>query len=257
MTETPADRIAAELLRLCEAERFHPGERIGSERELAARLGVPRTALRTGIELLEARGVVRRVLGRTGGLFFDDGRIQRHLNTVEGVPQMVREQGRTITTRVLRAEVAVAAPDERRALGLDDDALVVRVRRLRVVDGVPWSLDRSVLPSARFPALTSHDLTASLYRLLGDRYGLELGHAEETIEAVSPTDEQVSLLELPASVGLLAIRRIAYDTAGTRVEFATDLFRADRTRVHTQRFGTNWKRSVRRSREAEAPPAET
>lgn len=246
---TPADAAHAALARYARMEMFHPGEIMGSERALAERLGVGRAILRQAIDRMEAEGTVRRVLGRSGGVFFNDGRIQRHLNTVEGVPEMVLHQGRTISTVVLRAEVGLPQPDERRNLLLTGADAVLRIQRLRLVDNTPWSLDLSVLPAARFPGLLTHPLTGSLYHLLTSEYGLELDRADETVEAVPALDRQAELLGVPPASALLEIRRLAWDVQGTPVEYAHDFFRADRTRVHMQKYGTNWKRTVRLGRE--------
>ncbi|WP_459791109.1 GntR family transcriptional regulator [Arthrobacter sp. AD-310] len=245
---TPAGAAHAALARYASTERFNPGELMGSERALAERLGVGRSVLRQAIERMEAEGTVRRVLGRSGGVFFNDGRIQRHLNTVEGVPQMVLHQGRTISTQVLRTEMGLPQPDERRNLRLNGGDAVLRIQRLRLVDDVSWSLDLSVLPAARFPGLLNHPLTGSLYHLLTAEYGLELDRADETVEAVPATDDQAEVLQVPAGSALLEIRRLSWDVQGAPVEYAHDFFRADRTRVHMQKYGTNWKRTVRLGR---------
>lgn len=246
---TPADAAYAALARYARAERFHPGELMGSERALAERLGIGRAVLRQAIERMESEGTVRRVLGRAGGLFFHDGRIQRHLNTVEGVPQMVLHQGRAIATEVLNAEMGLPQPDERRNLRLDSGDAVLRIYRLRLVDNMSWSLDLSVLPAARFPGLLTRPLTGSLYHLLTSEYGLELDRADETVEAVPATEHQSEVLGVPPASALLEIRRLAWDVQGLPVEYACDFFRADRTRVHMQKYGTNWKRTVRLGRE--------
>lgn len=246
---TPADAAYATLSRYARGEMFHPGELMGSERALAERLGIGRTVLRQAIERMEAEGTVRRVLGRSGGVFFNDGRIQRHLNTVEGVPQMVLHQGRAISTQVMRAEMGLPQPDERRNLRLGDGDAVLRIQRLRLVDNTSWSLDLSVLPAARFPGLLNHPLTGSLYQLLTSEYGLELDRADETVEAVPASNAQSEILCVPSGTALLEIRRLAWDVQGEPVEYAHDFFRADRTRVHMQKYGTNWKRSVRLGRE--------
>lgn len=247
--QTPADAAHAALIRFARAERYNPGELMGSERALAERLGIGRAVLRQAIERMEAEGTVRRVLGRSGGVFFNDGRIQRHLNTVEGVPQMMLHQGRAIATQVLQTQMGLPQPDERRNLQLDDGDVVFRIERLRLVDGLSWSQDLSVLPAARFPGLLSHALTGSLYALLTTEYGLELDRADETVEAVPATGEQAEVLNVPPASALLEIRRLAWDVQGAPVEYARDFFRADRTRVHMQKHGTNWKRTIRLGRE--------
>jgi GntR family transcriptional regulator len=246
---TATDAAYAALARFARAEMFHPGELMGSERALAELLGIGRTVLRQAIDRMEAEGTVRRALGRSGGVFFNDGRIQRHLNTVEGVPQMVLHQGRAISTTVVRAEVGLPQPDERRNLQLNTGDAVLRIQRLRLVDGTSWSLDLSVLPAARFPGLLTHELTGSLDHLLPTEYGLELDRAAETVEAVPASSEQARVLDVPLASALLEIRRVAWDVQGTPVEFAHDFFRADRTRVHMQKYGTNWKRTVRLGRD--------
>ncbi|MGO2658572.1 GntR family transcriptional regulator [Mycetocola reblochoni] len=241
---TAATRAVRSRLRAWLAEqRFEPGERIGTERALAERLGVGRTLLRGALDELEHEGRIRRTLGAQGGVFAHDGRIQRHLNTLQGVPQMVRAQGMSVSTRVLGVQLGVPSPDEVRALGLVEGASVTRVRRLRSVDGPSWSLDLSVLPTERFPGLSSRDLSGSLYLLLAEEYGMDLGRADETVEAVPATADQAEALDIDAGAALLRVRRRAVDIAERPVEYALDLFRADRTRVHMQRYGSNWKRS--------------
>lgn len=246
--ERPAELAYFAVRRLLREERFHPGESLGSERALAERLGVGRAVLRQALDRLEEEGTVRRSMGRAGGVFAHDGRLERHLNTTLGVPEMVRAQGLRVTTRVVAAGLAVAAPDEVRNLHLAEGEPVVRIVRLRLVEGVSWSLDTSVLPSRRYPGLLQRDLTGSLYALLTQEFGLELDRADETVEAVPATQDQAVVLGVTPGSALLEIRRTAFALDGTAVEYAHDFFRADRTRVHLQKLGTNWKRTLRRER---------
>ena len=240
--------IRRRMLSLIRQERFRPGELVGNERDLADRLAVGRTALRLVLGELEDEGLIHRSLGRGGGVHFHDGRIQRHLNTIQGVPEMVRQQGMTVTTRVIRAEIAGPDADERRNLRLAEAGNVIRLVRLRFVDGVSWSLDTSVLPSRLFPGLLAKDLTESLYSTLSQDFGTVLDHADETIEVVHATTEQGEVLGIAEATPLLLIWRVTYAATGEPIEFAHDYFRADRTRVHTQKYGVNWKRAARRAR---------
>jgi GntR family transcriptional regulator len=250
MTEEPpaTTALASRIRGLLEADRFAPGERIGSERALAERRGVPHSALHAALEQLEAEGDVQRRLGRTGGVFRNDGRILRRINTTLGVPEMVLRQGLTMDTRVLRAEIGLPMPDETRALQLGDDERVYRIVRLREVAGAPWSLDCSVLPASRFPALVQHDLTRSLYRILHDEYALTLDRAEESLEVSAADAAQATLLDIPVGGSLLRFHRIAWDDRDAPVEYALDHFRADRTRVLTREYGGNWTRVRRQGR---------
>src|SRR5580692_2442021 len=55
------------LLDMISSGTLRPGDRLGTERELAARLSVSRSTLRQVLAVLAEGGVVRRVPGRAGG----------------------------------------------------------------------------------------------------------------------------------------------------------------------------------------------
>ena len=82
-TAPPAEPSAADvrraLLGRIDAGDLRPGERLGSDRDLAASLGVSRSTLRHALGALYDEGVVRRVPGRGGGTFVSQSKIERDL----------------------------------------------------------------------------------------------------------------------------------------------------------------------------------
>lgn len=62
-------QIALELRRYLEREGLQPGDRIGTEQELAAEFGVSRPTLREGLRLLASSHLIRVGRGRAGGIF--------------------------------------------------------------------------------------------------------------------------------------------------------------------------------------------
>ena len=62
-------QIALELRRYLEREGLRPGDRIGTEQELAAEFGVSRPTLREGLRLLASSHLIRVGRGRAGGIF--------------------------------------------------------------------------------------------------------------------------------------------------------------------------------------------
>lgn len=220
------------------------GERIGSERELAASLGMPRSRLRSAVDVLEEQHVLRRATGRTGGVFADDGRLQRRLNTVESVPSLLRQQGRHVDTLVLHQGMELPDPYERRQLGLGEDTNIVTVRRLRRVDGDSWSIESSSFPAVRFAELLRQDLTGSLYEIIHRLTGVSAATAKETLVLSQADEQQAETLGVANGSALMEIHRTSYDQNGQPFEVAHDFFRGDRTRVHTRRYGANWKRTI-------------
>jgi len=61
--------VATEIRRFVEREGLEPGDRIGTEQELAAQFGVSRPTLREGLRLLASTYLIRSTQGRGGGIF--------------------------------------------------------------------------------------------------------------------------------------------------------------------------------------------
>src|SRR5919199_503468 len=64
-----SEEIALEIRRYLEREALQPGDRIGTEQELAAEFGVSRPTLREGLRLLASSHLIRVGRGRAGGIF--------------------------------------------------------------------------------------------------------------------------------------------------------------------------------------------
>lgn len=231
-----AETAYVRLRAMLGAQELRAGERLGDERSLAADLGVPRAALRVALARLVEEGAVRRTIGRAGGVLASDGRIERHLNTTESLPDIARYQGVTVTTTVLRAALALAGPRERRLLGLPDGAAVHHLLRLRHADGRPLSLEASVLPADLFPGLAEHDLS-SLYRTLRERYGVWPAYSDETLEVRAAEAEEARHLEVPPGTPVVRVQRAATGQGGRAIEAAEEVFLADRMRFHLRRYG--------------------
>jgi DNA-binding FadR family transcriptional regulator len=64
-----SEQIALEIRRYLERRDLQPGDRIGTEQELAAEFGVSRPTLREGLRLLASSHLIRVGRGRSGGIF--------------------------------------------------------------------------------------------------------------------------------------------------------------------------------------------
>jgi len=70
-TASTRDRVVDHVRRLIEERELGPGDRLPGERDLALELGLSRPSVRSGLEALEAMGVV--VSRRGAGTFIADG----------------------------------------------------------------------------------------------------------------------------------------------------------------------------------------
>lgn len=189
-----------------------PGDRLPAERALAEEHGVSRMTVRQALQSLEARGLLRRAIGRNGGSFVAQPKVERDLGTFSGLSEQLARQGVVAGARLLSARE------------LDDG---VEITRVRLADGEPFAVEHSIFP-LRFRWLIEHDLTGSLYELLGDDAPVR---AVEHIEPISADADDAAALGVEAGAPLLLVDRVAYDDAGEIVETARDVFRGDRTRI--------------------------
>src|SRR5215472_39834 len=67
-----SEQIAREIRMYVEREGLRPGDRIGTEHELAREFGVSRPTLREGLRRLAGSHLIRVQKGRAGGVFVDN-----------------------------------------------------------------------------------------------------------------------------------------------------------------------------------------
>ncbi len=233
-----AEDARRRLLSMVERNRLQPGQRLGAERDLAESLGVSRSTLRHVLATLEASGIVRRVPGRSGGIFIAPGKVERDLSRIVGVPSLLRDQGFTAGSRVINVGVRAAGQEAAAALAIADDDFVVDLVRIRFADSLPISLEHAVLPADLVPGLPERDLGGSLYELLDREYSIRPGEATERIEIVTASAHEAAILGVSVHEPLLAVTRTTTDATGRLFEYSHDLFRGDRTRILVKTSGT-------------------
>jgi len=213
------------------AGRLNPGDRLPTEHDLAARLGVSRMTLRQALSELALRGLVTKAVGRGGGTFVAEPKLEQDLTTLAGFSEQLRRHGKVAGARVLAATRIPASSAAAAALQLAEGDPVHDVRRIRLADGAPIVIEHSQFPAALFPDLLECRLDGSLYDLLADRYGKRPYRARESLEPVAAGVREAEALEVDEGAPLMLVERTAYSQASEPLEYARDLFRGDRTKV--------------------------
>ena len=210
---------------------LRPGERLPAEQDLAAWFGVSRMTLRHALGELARRGLVTRAVGRNGGTFVAEPKFEQDLTTLAGFSEQLRRHGMVAGARVLAAATRPAGPTAAAALNLAEGDPVHEVRRVRLADGSPVAVERSLFPAVLFAGMLECRLDGSLYELLEVKYGLRPHRARESMEPVTAGVREAEALEIPEGAPLMLVERTAYARNGQPLEFARDLFRGDRTRL--------------------------
>lgn len=232
MTASPLyDQIAMAVRRDIEAGHLKPHTLAPSERALSERFGVSRMTARAAVRALEGDGYVYRS-GRRG-TFVSEPRLELPIGsfTVD-----VARAGHRPRARVLVAETLDAGPELRSQLALAAGEQVHRIKRLRFAEDEPVAIENTHISARLCPDLLERPLEQSLWLLLDQHYRVTVARAETLIEAVRPSQADARLLEMSTREPAILLTRSVVDSAGRPVEFARDLYRADRAsfRVGTQ-----------------------
>jgi GntR family transcriptional regulator len=219
-----------DILRRLAEEELPPGSPIPSERDLAEQYRVSRITVRAAVGQLVAEGLLTRAKGR--GTFTARRRLDAQLY-LESFTDDMRKRGMTPATEVLTCIEAIPPEAAASALGLQSRERAYQLVRLRRADGVPLAVERGWYNPRIVPELRHHDLSASLYTLMADSYGIQLDHATQTVWAESADSDTAKLLGIRKGSSLLVFRRVT-SSNGRPVEDMTSWYRGDLYQVTMQ-----------------------
>jgi GntR family transcriptional regulator len=205
-----------------------PNQRIPSERQLSDRFGVSRMTVRQAIDAITRD---RLLYSRPGqGTFVADQRvIQQPLQHLTSFSEDILSRGMHPSSRVLDRQVVAASFEMAGLFGLPPTVKITRVARLRLIDEEPVAIETVHIPERFAPGLLERDLEAdSLYAILRHDYDLELVSARQTIQAATPSVEEMAYLELDEPQPVLRISRLTFDAKERLVEYVQSVYRGDR-----------------------------
>ena len=153
--------------------------------------GVSRITVREAIGQLVNDGHLVRVRGK--GTFVAHRAVQSKLHLASFTEEM-RAQGHHPTTVVLVSEQGPVPENTAAALNMRPGSDGYHVKRLRLADGEPVSVDDGWFNPELLPGLLDMDLTGSIYRATADKYDKPIDRAEQTVSADGASTEIATLL---------------------------------------------------------------
>jgi GntR family transcriptional regulator len=212
---------------------YRPGDRLPGERELSARHGISRMTVRRGLEYLAHESLLE--IRHGSGSYVAEPKLTFDALRLMGFSEAMLDRPGGLTSNVLEQGVHPAAPTAAAALQLAEGDPVVKVVRVRAVDGSPVALETNYLPQCRFPGLERRDLgRGSLYQILESEYGVTLDRVEQTFEAAAIGEFERRVLKAGAHVNILLVEGTTFDSGGVPVEYFRSSHRGDRFKVRVE-----------------------
>jgi GntR family transcriptional regulator len=223
-------QIAETLRRRIRRGRLAAGDRLDTQRRLAAEFGVTLMTVRQALDGLEREGLIARRHGL--GTFVAAPSVDYDILHVQSLAGAFGLRGAEVTTRFLRRHWVAADRGVADALGGRRGERVLVLERLRLLGVHPISYQASFLPPALGEEVAQADLgTTPLRQVLSFKLGVEIASARETVSAVGL--EAGAARELGCRPGRPSFRsdRVSLDAAGRPVVYDRVFIPGDRFRI--------------------------
>ena len=205
-------RIQSVIRKRIDSGQLQPGDAVPSERDLAKTHHVSLMTARHALAFLEREGLVERRRGI--GTFVAQPKI--HFNKLMSYTEQMSARTLTAGARVLFAKIV---NDENEAAG------------------EPFALETCYLNSAEFSGLIEAPIAReSLFAILERDFKVELGYADEEVDATAADPRIAELLAIPRREPLLRIRQVIYSTKGKAIMYVLGFYRSDRHNLVIRRF---------------------
>ena len=209
------------------------GDQLPTEDSLISRFAVSRITVRRAIQNLVSRGLVE--IRRGKGTFVAAPKITQNLAELSGFVEDMHALGRKPTARVIGKEIVAANATVASQLALTKGERVVRIRRVRLADGIPLSFDETYLPLEVGKKIITDNLKVEpIFSLLERKYGVPLIEAEYKLDAVEAEPEVAAALKVKRRSPIFRIERTSYSTGGRPVDYERLHYRGDLVRFATR-----------------------
>ncbi len=226
-------RIQSVIRKRIDSGQLQPGDPVPSERDLAKTHHVSLMTARHALAFLEREGLVERRRGI--GTFVAPPKI--HFNKLMSYTEQMAARTLTASAQVLFAAIVDNENEAAARLSLPPTSAIIKLERLRHAAGEPFAFETCYLEAAEFPGLLDAPIAReSLFGILERDYKVELGYADEEVDATAADPRIAEMLAIPRREPLLRIRQVIYSTKGQAIMYVLGFYRSDRHNLVIRRF---------------------
>lgn len=208
--------IADDLRGRLSSGELAAGRVLPSEADLGRAYAASRVTVRKALEVLREEGLVDARQGF--GWFASAAPVEQSLGRLGTIEAQLAASGRASERRVLDFRFVAARARVRRVLDADR---VLEVRRLNLVDGVPFARVTVWCPAPLARGLSMEDVERTTFH---DLLGVELGGATQTIAAAAVGRSDAEVLGVPEGSPALVVERVTRSSTGDPVLLSEHVF---------------------------------
>ena len=207
----------ANILRGRIEEGIYPADSLlPNQIELVEEFQVSRVTIKKAINILAMEGLIYSQRGAGTRVYATE---------YDGLSQQMKD--RNLSSQVISFEVQFPNDDIREKLLLDKHKPVYKIIRLRLLDGEPYVLEHTYMPTELVPDLNPSILEKSIYHYLHQELGITFAGAYRNLKADKADEFDKTYLNCQASDPVLEVEQVVYLTNGQPIEYSRSRNRYD------------------------------
>lgn len=218
-------QIRIQILNEIRSGNLNIGDAIDTETILMKKYNASRTTVRNAIKDLVKDGIIERTAGK--GSF-----VKKNLPKAEvkltGTFEDILNVAKTTSAKVLKFEFVEPPSNILTVLKLKKDDRVLRIDRIRFVEGTPFLYSTNYLPEDIGRLLTIKDVEDFvLTELFVKKCKQVLKKQTQEFGATVADDRMAKLLKIPVGFPLLQIKRVTLSSEDILINYFISNFRSD------------------------------
>ena len=223
--------IAEDIQNKIRSGEYQADEKLPQEMELCKRYNTSRITIREALDLLVYRGLITRRRG--AGTYVKA--ITGEASDSEGFAKSQQfggfsrdMQGRKVESRVHQFSLLPVPQNVAEKLQVPETAFVCYICRTRIVDGEPYVVEYTYMPTDFITGITMEVVENSIYEYIEQKLKLKIKSAHRIVRADMPTKEEREWLAIGEEMmPVLEVEQTAYLDDGRIFEYSKSRHRAD------------------------------
>ena len=228
------------LENLIDQEEYKPDQKLPSENELKELLGISRQTAQRALKNLVDRGIAYRIQGK--GTFVANKTITYSIIANLSFSAEILGLNKRVSSKIIHSEEIEAHSLIKKVLHTSENEKFYSIQRLRYVDDIPISIQTSYLPTILVPGIINKNIEeVSMFKMIKEDYGLEIGEAFETLQSVKVTKYEAQLLHIDEGDAVFLLERTTKLKSGETLEFVKTILRGDKGKFFVELNDNNGK----------------
>lgn len=226
------EKIADDLRQAIRQGKYTSGDQLPLEKDMCDKYKVSRVTIKRAVDVLVNQGLVTKRRGSGTFVKTLDDNYAKQLSISTGnqfCGFMETHKGRNVSTKVLKFEIIHPTEEVAVKLQMSTKDFVYDIIRLRLLDGVPWVIEYTMMPIQLVPGIRHEILEHSIYHHIEKTLKLSIQSAHRIVRAVRSTELEQEQLLLPPDAPLLEVEQVAFFSDGHPFEYSISHHRADKS----------------------------